>query len=418
MDGAQNNSTIAALDIGTSKITVAVGEVGPAGELSVFGFGKVAANGIHAGCVQDVELAVEAIRAAVAEAELTSQRRITTVAAALTGKHLHSVNNVGRLVLPEGEVDNNAVMKATRLAMTFDAKKDARSEDDRVVTHIIKGYTIDNDDTMLDDPLGMAGNVLNAHAHLAVGSDSIVRNLVKCIRRAGLELEGLVLQPWASAAGTVTATEKELGVIVLDVGAGAVDIACYQGGQIGYTAVAPWGGEIITRDIAAGLNCRLADAEDIKIGYGRIGARNEDNYELIRYTRESTGLEDTISRTDLIGIVEARCEETLGLIGRYFLTPDKWLERAAAGIVLTGGVARTPGLDALAARVLGLPVRIGVPPMQKNTPLGLVNPEDATAVGVLLEAMRRRRAAGREKLSRGNPFMAVLRRIVFGDFAG
>lgn len=420
MEGAQLNSTIAALDIGTSKISVAVGEALPDGELAVLGFGKVSAEGIHAGSVQDVELAVESIRAAVTEAEATSQRKITTVSAALTGKHLHSINKVGQLVLPDGEVDSSAVKRATRLAMAFDPKVDAKSADDRVVSHVIKGYTLDNDDAMLQDPVGMTGNVLKAHAHLAIGSDSVVLNLVKCIRRASLDIEGLVLQPWASAAGTLTPTEKELGVIALDIGAGTVDVACFEHGHIAFTGVAQTGGEIITRDIAAGLNCSIADAEDIKLAYGHVGRRAEDGFERIRYIRESTQTEESITSADLVNIIEARSEEILRVTAHYFLKPDSWLAKAAGGIVIAGGVSRMPGFDRLAQQVLGLPVRVGVPPMQKGSALGLVSPEDATVVGVLLETMRRRRLAGgsKHKSGRFDGLLGVVRRIMFGDFSG
>lgn len=417
MEGAQQNSTVAALDIGTSKISVAVGEIGPDGELSILGFGKVGANGIHAGSVQDVQQVIEAVREAVAEAEQTSQRRITMVSAALTGKHLHSINNVGRQVLQDGEIDSNSVKRATRLALTFDPKKHANSEDDRVVMHVIQGYTIDNDDTMLDDPVGMAGNVLKAHAHLAIGSDSIVRNLISCIRRAELDMEYLLMQPWASAEATVTITEKELGVIVLDVGAGAIDVACYIGGHIRYTAVVPMGGEIITRDIAAGLGCSLEDAEEIKITYGHVGVRAEDAYERIRYMHEPTKTEKTITSAELEHIIRARCEETLRMVGAIYLNQDQWLTRAAAGVVLTGGVTRMPGFKELTQAVLNLPVRIGLPPMQRDSALGLVSPEDATVVGLLLETVKRRSTKSHIKTGSSNPVLSFFKRMIFGDFA-
>lgn len=418
MEGVQNNSTIAALDIGTSKISVAVAEVDDSGALSILGFGKVGANGIHAGSVQDVELAVESIRNAVTEAEQMSRRKISTVSVALTGKHLHCVNKTGQAPLPNAEVENNDIKRATRLAMTFDAKTDAESSDDRVVSHIIKGYTIDNDDTMLQDPLGMAGSVLKAHAHLAIGSDSVVLNLVKCIRRASLDLEGLVLQPWASASGVLTPTEKELGVVVLDIGAGAIDIACYQGGNIEYTAVVPSGGDLITRDIASILRCRIDDAEDIKLSYGHVGLRPEDAFENINYINETTDRQTTATNAKLVEIIESRLVETLKVIAQYYLARDKWLDRAAAGIVITGGVARLPGLQELAQKVFGLPVRIGQPPLQKRSALTLENPEDATVVGVLLETVRRRHITGNATLRPGrlDGFWGAVRRIIFGDF--
>ena len=223
METVQQSSTVAALDIGSEKIAVAVADASEGGELTLLGFGKVPSLGIQHGSVQDVELAVESIRAAIAEAEQTSRRKVTTVSVALTGKHLHSINKVGQLVLPDAEVDSAAVKRVTRLAMAFDPKVEGQSQDDRLVSHVVKGYTLDNDDVMIDDPIGMVGSVIKAHVHLAIGSDSVVQNLVKCIRRAGLDIEGLVLQPWASAAGVLTPTDKELGVVVLDIGMEGMD---------------------------------------------------------------------------------------------------------------------------------------------------------------------------------------------------
>ncbi len=421
METVQQSSTIAALDIGSEKISVAVAELSDSGELTLLGFGKVPSHGIHNGSVQDIELAVESIRAAVAEAEQNSRRKVTTVSVALTGKHLHSINKVGQVVLPDGEVDASAVKRVTRLAMTFDPKTDGKSEDDRLVSHVVKGYTIDNgDDVMVPDPITMSGSVLKAHVHLAIGSDSVVQNLVKCIRRAGLDIEGLVLQPWASAAGVLTPTDKELGVVVLDIGAGTTDISCWEKGQIEYTAVAAMGGSNIQRDIAAVLGCNMNDADDIKLTYGHWPMRPEDVYETVRYTRESTGEPDSCSCEKIVMTVQSRLTEMFRVIARNYLSPDSWNLRASAGIVLTGGVARMPGIADLARTVLGLPVRIGMPLLQSDASIGLVSPEDATVVGVLTETVRRRRLAGTETSKQGafSVLVAQLKRVVFGDFSG
>ena len=139
--------------------------------------------------------------------------------------------------------------------MAFDPKVDGRSDDDRVVAHLVKGYTLDNDNVLIEDPVGMTGSVIRSHVHLAVGSESIVANLVKCIRRVGLDVEALILQPWASAASCVTPTEKELGVIVMDFGAGAIDLVCFEHSEIEKTQVIPAGGELIRRDIAGVFEC-------------------------------------------------------------------------------------------------------------------------------------------------------------------
>ena len=420
METVQQSSTVAALDIGSEKIAVAVADASEGGELTLLGFGKVPSLGIQHGSVQDVELAVESIRAAIAEAEQTSRRKVTTVSVALTGKHLHSINKVGQLVLPDAEVDSAAVKRVTRLAMAFDPKVEGQSQDDRLVSHVVKGYTLDNDDVMIDDPIGRVGSVIKAHVHLAIGSDSVVQNLVKCIRRAGLDIEGLVLQPWASAAGVLTPTDKELGVVVLDIGAGTTDISCWEKGQVEFTAVAAMGGNTIQRDIAAVLGCNMSDAEDIKLTYGHWPLRQEDAYETVRYMRESTGEPDSCSCEKIVMTVESRLTEMFKVIARTYLSPDGWNLRASAGIVLTGGVARMPGIAELAHHILGLPVRVGMPLMQSDASIGLVSPEDATVVGVLTETVRRRRLSGAEKRSDGtfSGLLAQLKRIVFGDFSG
>lgn len=421
METVQQSSTIAALDIGSDRISLAVADVAENGELTLLGFGKVPSRGIQFGSVQDVELAVESIRSAVAEAEQNSGRKVTSVSVALTGKHLHSINKVGQLVLRDAEVDVSDVKRVTRLAMAFDPKTDAVGEDDRLVSHVLKGYTLDNDDdNMIDNPVGMTASVLKAHLHLAVGSESVVQNLVRCVRRAGLDIEGIVLQPWASAAGVLTPTDKDLGVVLLDIGAGTTDISCWERKQVEFTAVAAMGGDTIRRDIAAVLGCNLNDAEEIKLAYGHWPLRREDAYETVRFVHEASGESQTCACEKIVLTVESRLTEMFKVIARNYLAPDNWNLRASAGIVLTGGMARMPGIAALAEKVLSLPVRIGTPELQSRESLGLVSPEDATVVGVLIETVRRRRLAGTQKRPHGtwSKITAQLRRIVFGDFSG
>ena len=383
MDSAVKSSQIAALDIGTAKISVVVADVDDTGEIRVVGIGKVEALGIYDGSIQDVELAVDSIRKAVAEAEAMSGRKITTVSAALTGKYLHSVNRKGRLVLRENEVTAQDVQRVTRLAMAFDPKNDSRGrgDDDRVVSHLVKGYTLDNDTaTLIADPVGMSGNVIHAHVHLAVGSESIVANLIRCIRRAGLDVEALILQPWASAASCLTPTDKELGVIMMDFGAGSVDLACYERSRIEKTEVIPVGGNLFTRDIAGVLGCSLDDADDLKPAYAHIG-----------------------------------------MIRDRFLAPENWLQRAAGGIVITGGCTRMPGFAELVAKVMQLPVRLASPGHKEgNGSEDLIGVEDSTAIGVIIETVRRRRLSGKARAADGHlgGFMAGFKRMIFGDFSG
>ena len=417
MENQQDPSTLAAIDIGSSKVAIMVGAMDKDGLVRIVGFGKVEANGFRGGTIQNFEAAVASISAALREAQQTSQRKITKVAAALTAKHLYSLNNDGRVVLAGREVTSKDTEKAVRLAISV-PRSVFHEPDDRVVAHVVKGFTIDKDTTLQEDPVGLRGNVLRAQLHLALGSASAVQNLVKCIQSAGLDIEGLILQPWASAAACLTPTDRELGAALLDFGAGSTNIACYQSGQIETTAVAPVGGSLFTNDIAASLGCSIADAEEIKLRYGHLVVGSEDRFEKIHFTYEPDGRPRQASAEDVVHILEPRAREVVRLLGRYYLEPGGWMEKAAAGIVLTGGVANLPGLEDIFQEELGLPVRIGRP-----SPViaiqGCSSPQDATAVGVLLEMAHRRRRARRKVLVSGpmQQFRSWVRRIFVGDFS-
>ncbi len=424
MQDTQPDNIIAAMDIGTSKVEVAVADVSVPGEIDVIGIGNVSSFGVDGGCIKDVELAVESIRRATSEACETSGISITHVTAALTGKGLHCINKVGKLVLANDEVTEEDVKTATKLAMMFDPKVHdtdtdpaLRSEDDMVVMHSIKGYTIDDDDTLIADPVGMACSVLKAHVHLAIGSESIALNLIKCIRKAGLDVDGVVMQPWASAASCLTPTEKELGVVLLDFGAGATDIACFQGNQIQYTAVVPMGSNLLSRDIASVLGCSLDDAEEIKGVYAHIGVRDTDSFTKIRYKHEASGAEREVPVTEIVRITEPRVAEILQIIATEHLMRDNWLGRAASGIVITGGMAKLPGLVKLIKQLYGLPVRIGEPIMVHSTRFALTDPEDATIMGVLSEARHRSEMGVRQTVRAHTGVWGFIRNIFYGDFS-
>lgn len=417
MENQQDPSTIAAIDIGSSKVSIMVGAMDKDGLVRIVGFGKVRADGFRGGTIQDFEAAVHSVSEALREAQQTSQRTITKVAAALTGKHLYSLNNDGRVVLAGREVTRKDTEKAVRLAISI-PRTALREPDDRVVAHVVKGFTIDKDTTLQDDPVGQRGNVLRAQLHLALGTASSVQNLVKCIQSAGLDIEGLILQPWASAAACLTPTDRELGAALLDFGAGSTHVACYQCGQIETTSVAAVGGNLFTNDIAAYLGCSIADAEEIKLRYGHLVLGSEDRFEKIRYVYEPEQKEREVSAEDIVHILEPRAREVVRLLGHYYLEPGGWLEKAAAGIVLTGGVANLPGMTDIFHEELGLPVRIGRPsPMIAIQ--GCSSPEDSTAVGVLLEMAHRRRRMHRKVLVSGpvQRFRSWVRRIFFGDFS-
>ena len=412
---------LAALDIGTSKISVAVARIQGDGEPRLIGFGKVASRGIKQGCVQNIELAVTSIRNALEEAkEISRVEEIPRVCVALTGKGLYSINKLGTVVLQDGQVTESDMKHAQELALAFDSKEDGHSPDDRIISHILQMYTIGSDDTPIyDSPVGFKGNVLRAHAHLAIGPDSVVRNLLTCVRRAGVEVDELLLQPWASAASCLTPTEKRLGVIMLDFGAGLTDIACYKDDVIQYTAVAAAGGNLFTNDIATYLKCTIEEAEHIKLAYGHIPERPGDRYEKIRYTDEVTGREKVVVSSELVSVIEQRLRELVRVLRTYYLDRDGWTQQAAAGVVITGGMAQMPGFDKMVEEELQLKVRVGRPRIYSETGVSLNSPGDSTVMGVIDEVMRRRRIGERSKKNSrgGSPIWRNLKRFWFGDFA-
>jgi len=412
---------LAALDIGTSKISVAVALVQGDEPPRLIGFGKVPAKGIKQGCVQNIELAVTSIRNALEEArEISRIESIPGVYVALTGKGLHSINKQGTVVLQDGQVTESNVKRAQKLALAFDAKEDGSSPDDKVVSHVLQMYTIGSDDTPIyDSPVGYKGDVLRAHAHLAIGSDSVVQNLLTCVRRAGVDVDGLVLQPWASAASCLTPTEKKLGVIMLDFGAGLIDIACYKDDVVQYTAVAAAGGNLFTNDIATYLKCTLEEAELIKLTYGHIPERPGDRYEKIRYTYEPTGKQRAVVSAELVNVIEQRLRELVRVLREYYLDKDAWTQQAAAGVVITGGMAEMPGFDKVVEEELQLKVRIGHPKSSPDGGVSLSSPGDSTVMGVVEEVMRRRMIGERSKKTArgGSRIWSSFKRLWIGDFA-
>lgn len=414
MESNQAPNIIAALDIGTSKVSVAVAEEYAPGKITVIGIGKVPSNGMSEGNIQDVESAVFSIRQAVNEAQSTSGKTITHVNAALTGKSLRCVNKEGQIVLHEEEVRDEDVAHVTHLARQYDSGKNS---DERVVMHAIRGYRLDdNTNPIVHNPIGMSGRVLKAYAHLAVGSDTGTLNLVRCIKKAGLTVDSVIVRPWASASSCLTPTEKKIGVILLDIGEGSTDIACYQGNMISYTSVARNGGYDITRDIATSLHCSLEDALAIKQTYGHLGVREEDRFEKIRYVHDVDRLEHEVTSDEIEHIINFRLADILSGIRHKHLDQDHWLQRAAHGVVVTGGGAKLPGLVEYMQRLWNVQVRIGTPNQLESSGVSLSDPEDATVMGVLVEAELRRQLLGKTSKIHNSSLMHGIKRWIFGDY--
>jgi len=368
---------IVGLDIGTSKVVAIVGEISNEGTTDIIGIGSHPSNGLKKGVVVNIESTVQSIQRAVEEAELMAGCQIHSVFAGIAGSHIRSLNSHGIVAIRDSEVNSGDVERV------IDAAKAVAIPADQRILHILPQEFIIDYQEGIREPIGMSGVRLEAKVHMVTGAVSAAQNIVKCIRRCGLEVDDIILEQLASSYSVLTEDEKDLGVCIVDIGGGTTDIAIFTEGAIRHTAVIPIAGDQVTNDIAVALRTPTQHAEDIKIKYACA-------------LRQLTTLEDTIevpgvgdrepkrmSRQTLAEVVEPRYEELFTLI-QAELRRSGFEEVIPAGIVLTGGSSKMEGLIELAEEVFHMPVRLGLP----QGICGLVdvvrNPIHATGVGLLL----------------------------------
>lgn len=377
MSKTQEKKLIVGLDIGTSKVVAIVGEIGSSGTTDIIGIGSHPSNGLKKGVVVNIESTVQSIQRAVEEAELMAGCQIHSVFAGIAGSHIRSLNSHGIVAIRDSEVNSSDVERV------IDAAKAVAIPADQRILHILpQEFVIDNQEG-IREPIGMSGVRLEAKVHMVTGADSASQNIVKCIKRCGLEVDDIILEQLASSYSVLTEDEKELGVCIVDIGGGTTDIAVFTEGAIRHTAVIPIAGDQVTNDIAVALRTPTQHAEDIKIKYACA-------------LRQLTSLEDTIevpgvgdrepkrmSRQTLAEVVEPRYEELFTLI-QAELRRSGFEEVIPAGIVLTGGSSKMEGLIELAEEVFHMPVRLGVPQGISGLVDVVKNPIHATGVGLLL----------------------------------
>lgn len=370
------------LDIGTTKICAVVGERSPEG-LRVLGFGTHPSTGLRKGVVINIEATVQSIKRAVEEAELMSDREIRKVYAGVAGGHIRGFNSHGVIALKDREVSAGDIRRV------LDAARAVAIPMDREVLHIIpQEYIIDNQDG-IREPLGMSGVRLEARVHMVTGAVTSAQNIVKCCNRAGLEVADIVLEPLASAEAVLSADERELGVLLVDMGGGTTDLCVASGGAVCHTSVLALGGNHVTNDIAVGLRTPSAEAEKIKHRYACALTELVGKDETLEVPSVGGQRSRVLNRRILAEIVEPRMEELFGLV-RQDLVKHGVEHLVASGVVLTGGGASLTGACELAERVFGWPVRKGVPSGVAGLVDALRAPSYATGVGLVQYAARSR----------------------------
>ncbi len=394
---------IVGLDIGTSKVVAVVAEVLPNGRHEVIGLGQSESKGLKRGVVVNIEATVESIQRALEEAELMADCQVRNVWTGIAGSHIRSFNSSGMVAIKDKEVS------AADVARVMETAKAVNVPTDQQLLHTVpQEFIVDNQEDVRE-PIGMSGIRLEVKVHIVTGAVSAVQNIVKCVRRCGLEVTDLILQPMASADAVLTADEKELGVVLVDIGGGTTDIAIFSEGAIRHTAVLPIAGDQITNDIAIALRTPTQEAEEIKVHYGiakQVLADPTDVFDV-------PGLGDrgsrTLSKAALSAVIEPRVEELFSLV-HQLVRESGFEEVLSSGIVLTGGSALMPGMCELAEDIFLKPVRVGVPEYNGQLADVVKSPRYATVIGLLEEA-KRQYLRGQVVVRQGGSATAVWQRM-------
>ncbi len=369
---------VVGLDIGTAKVMVVVAEVLPNGALKLAGLGVAPSNGLKRGVVVNIDATVQSIQQALKEAELMADCKITRVYTGITGSHIRGINSHGMVAIKDREVSAADVARVVETAKAINI-----STDQRQLLVEPQEFIIDGQD--VKEPIGMSGIRLEAKVHIVTGAQSAAENIIKCVRRCGLEVEQLMLNPLASSLSVLTEDERELGVALVDIGAGTTDIAIFTNGAIRHTAVIPIAGDLITSDIAMALRTPTKDAEEIKVesGYAKQLLADPDSQV------EVPGLGDRgprmLSRQALAGVIEPRVEEIFTLVHQV-MRESGFEEMLSSGIVLTGGSCVMPGMVELGEDIFLKPVRRGIPKYSSALADMVAQPRAATVMGLLEEA--------------------------------
>lgn len=377
MSKKPDKNLIVGLDIGTSKVVAIVGEITPDGAVDIIGIGSHPSHGLKKGVVVNIESTVQSIQRAIEEAELMAGCQIHSVYTGIAGSHIRSLNSHGIVAIRDHEVTQADVDRV------IDAAKAVPIPADQKILHILpQQFIIDTQDG-IREPIGMSGVRLEAKVHIVTGSVSAAQNIIKCVRRCGLEVDDIILQQLASSYSVLTEDEKELGVCIVDIGGGTTDIGVFTGGSIRHTAVIPIAGDQVTNDIAVALRTPTQVAEDIKIKYACALARLADPEEIFEVAGVSDRPSRRLSRVALAEVVEPRYEELFMLV-QAELRRHGLEEVLGSGIVVTGGSSKMEGVEDLAEEIFRMPVRLGFPRYVTGLSDVVHNPIYATGVGLLL----------------------------------
>ena len=368
-------NTLSAIDVGTTKVCTIVAEVNDGGLMRVAGVGLTPSKGLHKGLVVNINDAKESIRESVKRAEQSSGYKVESAYVGVTGRHISARNNKGVVAITR----NDRLVRPDDLKRVLQTAQSIKIPSEEKLLHLIpRGYTVDGQDGV-KNPVGMHGFRLDVETHVITAAVSSVQNLVKCIRGIGVDIEDLVFEPLASSEAVLSDDEKQVGVILADIGGGTTDISVFKDGSIWHSAILPVAGYQLTRDIAIGLGLPFEVAEEMKKMYGSVIPVYENKNDTDSISENG----HSVSYQALCDIFKARVEEIIRLI-MLELPRSEYESLVPAGLVLTGGSSNLSGIDALGRDILRLPVKVGTPAQIYGITDILHNPAYATSVGLLL----------------------------------
>lgn len=382
----EKSGIIVGLDIGTTKIAVIVGRKNEHGKTDILGHGKVPSIGVKRGVVANIDNTVQSIKDAVTEASAKSGVDIKYVNVGIAGQHIKSLQHRGSMIREDSEIEISQQDIDKLCNSMYNLNMNPGEE---ILDVIPQEFSIDSEHGILT-PKGMIGSSLEANFHIIIGQTAAAKNIYKCVRKAGLEVVELIIEPMASAEAVLSEEEKEAGVVLVDIGGGTSDIAIFHAGIIRHTAVIPLGGEIISEDIKEGCSIIKKHAEELKVKFGSALARENREEEIVAIPGLRGRAPKEISLKNLASIIQARMEEIIEHI-YYEIKNSGYEKKLIGGIVLTGGGAQLKHIAQLTEFMTGLDTRIGYPNEHLSIDAGaeMASPMFATGVGLVIEGIDR-----------------------------
>jgi cell division protein FtsA len=388
---------VVGLDIGSGKVCTVVGELGVDDQIEIIGIGTSPSLGIKKGIIIDLEQAIQSVKESIESAERMAGIRINSAFVSIAGSHITSINSKGVIAISgeSPEITENDIEKVIEAA-----KAGIVSSDKELIHTLSRGFIVDGQGG-ISDPLGMSGARLECKVHIVTGSTTAVQNLIKCVEGAGLDIEEIIFGTLASSNAILSNAEKDLGVLLIDIGAGTTEIAIFVEGGLAYSAVLPVGGIQITNDLAVGLRTSIEEAEKIKINYGSAVENSVSPEKLVEVSSINGKDKYNVSQKYLVEIIEPRVSEIFNLVGTE-VRKSGCYNMIPGGIVITGGSSLLPGVSEVVEQVLNLPSRLGRPHYEGELADMINDPSYSEAIGLLSFAT--------EKYSIGRSFQSTKRK--------